>query len=88
MVDEKLIDLVKTIINSDLPISTRKAITEHFMLPQGGGTKAPVEIEDIEIGTVERPDSEEIKIQNNPKLKAEYQETERVMTGRTQEEDE
>ena len=35
--------------------------------------------DDFEVGSVDRPTAEEIAIEKNPKLKAEYKETEKLM---------
>jgi hypothetical protein len=76
-----LIKLINNILASDLPPLTKDKIVKHYMLPQLGYVKAPLEMEHVDVGTVERPDKEEIDIESNPKLKAEYKDTERVMTG-------
>lgn len=84
--NEKLIDLVKTIINSDLPIGTRTSIVSHYMLPKPGMTRAVIQDSKVDVGTVERPTKEDIEIENNPKLKAEYEDTTKLMAGELDEE--
>lgn len=74
-----ILEIVAKVLDSDLPISTRNEITRYYMLPKLGMTKAIVEDRKFDVGTVERPDAEEIMIESNPKLKAEYEDTERVM---------
>lgn len=81
--NDKLLDLVKTIINSDLPLFTRNAIVSHYMLPKDGARKAPIEDERTVIEGVDRPSREDIEIENNPKMKAEFADTERGLTGHT-----
>ena len=83
-----ILDVVNQIVNSDLPLSTRNQVARYYLLPQLGYTKAIVENDKSPIGTVERPSAEEIEIEGNPKLKAEYKDTERLMTGKIDEDDE
>lgn len=75
-----ILDVVDKIIDSDLPLSTRNQIVRHYLLPQLGYTKAVVETDKSPVGTVERPNKEEIEIENNPKLKEEYKDTEKLMS--------
>jgi len=86
--NDKIIDLIKLVLASDLPISTKNEVTRRYLLPPLGRTAAIVENIDFEVGAVERPSREEIDIENNPKLKAEYKDTERLMTGKEQEDEE
>lgn len=82
-----ILDVVAKILDSDLPTSTRNEVTRYYMLPRLGRTQAIVENPKMDVGAVERPDSEEIEIENNPKLKAEYEETEKLMRGKEDEEE-
>ena len=77
--NNQIIDLIKLILSSELPISTKNEVTRRYLLPPLGRTIALVEDDNAEVGVVERPDKEEIDIENNPKLKAEYEETEKDM---------
>ena len=76
--NEKVIDLIKLILASELPISTKNEVTRRFLLPGLGRTIAPIEDDDFEVGIAERPTKEEIDIENNPKLKAGDKEFERL----------
>jgi len=75
-----VLDVVAKIVDSDLPISTRNEITRHYMLPKLGYTQAIVELNKSPISSVERPDVDEIRIENNPRLKAEDEETEKLLS--------
>ena len=77
-----LLSLIDKILDSaDLSVVTKEKIVRYYMLPQMPNEKALIEQEKVEVGTIERPNAEEIAIENNPKLKAEYEDTERVMEG-------
>jgi len=75
------LEVIDKILDSDLPLSTRNSVVRHYMLPQLGYTKAIIEDNTVDIGTVERPTSEELRIENNPRLKAEEEDTEKLMGG-------
>jgi len=83
-----IIDLVSKILDSELPTSTKNEITRYYLLPKLGRTQAIIEDSKSSIGFVERPSAEEIAIENNPRLKEEYKETERVMGEPDEEDDE
>ncbi len=83
-----ILEIVAKILDSDLPLSTRNEITRHYLLPKLGRTQAIIENSKSDVGFVERPDAEEVRIESNPKLKAEYEDTERLMGGKTEEDDE
>jgi len=74
-----VLDVVAKIVDSDLPISTRNEITRHYMLPKLGYTQAIVELNKTPISSVDRPDAEDIRIENSPRLKAEDEETEKLL---------
>jgi len=57
------------------------------MLPALGYTSAIIEDKKADVGVVERPNAEEIDIENNPRLKAEYKDTERLMRGKKEEDE-
>ena len=82
-----LLETINKILDSDLPLSTRNEIARYYLLPRLGRTTAIIEDKKTDIGTVERPNAEEVMIENNPKLKAEYKATEEVMTGKTEEDE-
>ena len=82
-----IIDLVSKILDSELPTSTKNEITRYYLLPKLGRTQAIIEDTKSSIGFVERPTAEEIQIENNPKLKAEYKDTEKLMGVEDEEED-
>ena len=82
-----ILEVVSKILDSDLPMSTRNEVIRYYLLPRLGRTQAIIEDDKIEVGTVTRPNAEEVRIENNPRLKAEYKDTERVMGG-VEEEDE
>ena len=71
--------LEKIIDSADIGSVTKERLVRYYMLPQSSG-KALIENENIEIGTVERPNAEEIRIEDNPKLKAEFEDTEKLMS--------
>ena len=83
-----IIDLVSKILDSELPISTKNEVTRHYLLPKLGYTKAVIENEKVDIGVVERPDAESVRIEDNPKLKAEYADFERLAGVKEEEVDE
>jgi len=76
--NDKIIDLIKLVLASDLPISTKNEVTRRYLLPPLGRTAAIVEDIDFEVGAVERPSAEEVEIENNPKLKESDKEFERL----------
>ncbi len=82
-----LLEVISKILDSDLPTSTRNEIIRYYMLPRLGRTQAIVQEEKVQIGIVERPSAEEINIENNPKLKAEEEDTTRLMGGSTDDEE-
>jgi hypothetical protein len=86
--NEKLIDLVHGILDSDLPVSTRDKIVRHYMLPKLGYVIAPIEQTKAHITGADRPSLEDIEIENNPKMKEEFADTERGLTGSTDLDDE
>lgn len=73
-----ILEIVSKILDSDLPLSTRNEITRYYLLPRLGRTQSIIEDRKVDIGSVERPDAEEIAIENNPKLKAEYKDFENL----------
>jgi len=84
-----LLSLIDKILDSaDLSVVTKEKIVRYYMLPQTAESKAIIEEDKIEVGSVERPNAEEIEIEENPKLKAEYKDTEKLMTGKTEKEEE
>ncbi len=74
-----MIELVLRILESDLPTPTRNAIVQHYLLPKSGYTESPIEMSKGVLGSVGRPSAEEIEIENDPKMKAEYQDTAKLM---------
>lgn len=78
-----LMDLIVKILDSELPTGTKNSIVTHYLLPRLGNTHSVVEtnIKDSNIGGVDRPSAEEIEIENNPRLKAEIEDTVRIMGG-------
>ena len=80
MMNKTHIEIVTLVLGAELPTSTKNEIVRHYFLPRLGATMAPVEIEeDNEIGGVDRPTAEEIEIENDPKMKAEFEDTSRLM---------
>lgn len=79
--NDKLYELIKIVLtDSSFGIGLRNRIAEHYLLPKPGLNIAP--IQNLKIsrpGGVDRPDKESVDIENNPKLKAEYEDTERLM---------
>jgi hypothetical protein len=88
IMNEQVIELVKAILESDLPISTRDKIVRHYMLPQLGRTQAIIQDTKAHIEIVNRPSVEDIEIEENPEMKAEFAQTERGLTGHTDLDDE
>jgi len=77
-----LLELIDKILDSvDLSTVTKERIVRYYMLPQTDNLRSRIEDQGIEIGTVERPTAEEVRIENNPRLKAEFDDTYRVMGG-------
>lgn len=77
----KAIEIVKLVLDSEVPTGTKNEIVRHYFLPRLGSTVAPVEVEtDEEIGSVDRPTAEEVEIENDPVAKAEYKDTEKLMS--------
>ena len=74
-----ILETVNKILESDLPLSTRNSIVRYYLLPQLGRTQAIIEGGKIDVGTVTRPDYDEVETENNPRLKAEYKDTEKLM---------
>lgn len=73
------LEIVKMIVDSDLPISTKNAIVTHYLLPRPGHTLSPVEMEEGKVGSVDRPTAEEIAIEKDPIAKAEFKDTGKLM---------
>ena len=82
-----ILELVAKILESDLPISTRNEVTRHYLLPKLGRTTAIVEEKKFSVGAVSYPTAEDVEIENNPKMKAEFEDTERLMGGKQEDED-
>lgn len=77
-----LLDVISKILDSDLPMSTRNEITRFYMLPRLGRTQAIIQEGKVDIGVVERPNAEEIRIENDPRLKGEEEDTTRLMSNK------
>ena len=73
-----IIDLVSKILESDLPISTRNAVVNYYLLPKLGRTQAIIEDPKIEIGGVERPSAQDVR-DMDPRIRAGDKEAEKVM---------
>lgn len=84
-----ILEIVAKVLDSDLPISTRNAVVRHYLLPQIGFTTAPIENKNTRssVGAVEHPSAEDVMVENNPKMKAEFEDTERLMGGVDDEDD-
>lgn len=86
--NDKIYELIKIVLtDTTFGIGLRNRIAEHYLLPKTGFTQSRIEQSGTRPGGVSRPDKETIDIENDPKLKAEEEDTARLM-GLKDEEDE
>jgi len=78
----RILELVKLIVNSDLPKATRDDITRFFTLPRNTSAKPAIETEetDEEVGVVERPSVEEVALQKDKSQREENKAMNKTLT--------
>lgn len=78
--DDKIYNLVIKILDSELSKGTKDEIVRFFLLPRNTPIRPVIESDIVEdVGTVNRPDSDKIRLNNNPKLKEEEEDTRRLL---------
>ena len=79
VVDNQVLNMVKMILRSGVSIDRKNQVVRKYLLALPGETKAIIQKPRGGVGSVERPSAEEIEIEENPRLKAEYRDTEKLM---------
>lgn len=78
--DDKIYNLVIKILDSELSKGTKDEIVRFFLLPRNTPIRPMIESDIVEdVGSVNRPDSDKIRLINNPKLKEEDEDTRRLL---------
>lgn len=79
--NDKIYQLVVEILKSDLPKDTRNEIVRFFLLPRNTPILPKIEFdeEDEEVEGVDRPEAEEIELNDNPDIKAGLKETGKML---------
>lgn len=78
--DDKIYNLVIKILDSELSKGTKDEIVRFFLLPRNTPIRPVIESDIVEdVGTVNRPDSDKIRLNNNPKIKEEEEDTRRLL---------
>lgn len=77
----QILELVKIVIDSDLPKATREDIVRFFTLPRITPATPAIETppKDDEVGVVPRPDTEEVELYRNKNLREETQEMDKTL---------
>ena len=78
--NDKTLEFIKLILNSELSRPTKEEIIRFYTLPRNTNVKPAIEFNtDDDIGAVDRPSAEDIELENNPKLKEEYDDTRKLL---------
>jgi hypothetical protein len=81
--NEKTLDFIRLILNSELTRPTKEEIVRFFCLPRNTPIKPSIELdsEDEGVIAVERPSAEDIELENDPKRKEEEEDTRKLLKG-------
>ena len=87
MINEKRLNLVLKVIDSDLPKETRNEIVRFYTLPRNTPVKPMIELPDEpgeELGPVKRPDEHALKRKSDPAFAEEEDATTKSLKGKVE----
>jgi len=79
--NSQTLEFIKLVLDSELSKQTKEEIVRFYSLPRNTPIKPALEFdeEENEVGAVDRPSAEEIKLNKNPKLKEEQEDMRKLL---------